>query len=309
MKKILLSLSLSAVLILFFTHPAVLSRGCTDGLGLWYTSVLPSLLPFLIFSGLLTKSGLFHLLNRFYAPVIHRIFHISEAGCYAVIVGFLCGFPMGAKVTADLVSDGQISLEEGNYLLGFCNNVSPSFFLNYLCIQNLGREDLAWKLALFFYALPVLYGLFTRRFYHFSLSECTAKKQASRHRIDFPMLDACIMDGFSTVTRLGGYIILFSILIAYLQLLPLPDGLTLFLGAALEISNGIHQISASHLIPDLLRIPCLLMCASFGGLCILAQTSSVLEESGLSIRVWLRGRITLVLLAALPALPLLLRPL
>ena len=44
---------------------------------------------------------------------------------------------MGAKVTADLVREQHISKEEGTYLLGFCNNVSPSFFINYICLKKL----------------------------------------------------------------------------------------------------------------------------------------------------------------------------
>ena len=101
----------------------LIAAGCARGLDLWYTSVLPSLLPFMILSGLLVHTGLFHILNRAYAHVLKKIFHISESGCYVVLTGFLCGFPMGAKVTADLVKSGHISSEEGRYLLGFCNNI------------------------------------------------------------------------------------------------------------------------------------------------------------------------------------------
>lgn len=301
MKKILFVLAVSGLLFLLFTRPASIAAGCSLGLTLWYTAVLPSLLPFLIFSNLLVRTGMFQYLNRIYAPFLQRIFHISEEGCYAVLIGFLCGFPMGAKVIADLVREKHISPQEGDYLLGFCNNVSPSFFLNYVCLLKIGFETVPWKLVLMFYALPVLYGIATRPFYHFPAPNkgMRQKRQASLHRLDFPMLDACIMDGFSTITRLGGYIMLFTILIQLLKLLPLSDTALAFLSALLEISCGIDRIAALSALHGTYRTTFLCTCAAFGGLCICAQTQSVLAGTPLRVKTWLQGRIILALLVFL----------
>lgn len=318
-KKILFVLTVFGLLLLLFTHPAVVASGCSMGLTLWYTAVLPSLLPFLILSNLLTRTGMFHYLNRIYAPILRRIFHISEEGCYAVLLGFLCGFPMGAKVIADLVRERHISLQEGEYLLGFCNNVSPAFFLNYVCLVKLGYSSIPWKFVLLFYLLPVCYGWVTRPFYHFEplkAKTLITKKQASIHRLDFPMLDACIMDGFSTITRLGGYIMLFTILAQFLKLLPLSSFTLAFLGGILEISSGMDQIAALKNLTILGKTAWIGATAAFGGLCILAQTKSVLEETSLSVTTWLIGRIILslllflllFLLARIPALSVVILP-
>ena len=70
MKKILFLCSASAVLILIFSHPVLVAAGCARGLSLWYTSVLPSLLPFMILSGMMVRTGLIHVLNRTYAPAL-----------------------------------------------------------------------------------------------------------------------------------------------------------------------------------------------------------------------------------------------
>lgn len=298
MKKILFLCSASAVLILIFSHPVLVAAGCARGLNLWYTSVLPSLLPFLILSGLLVHTGLFHVLNRAYAPALKKLFGVSESGCYAVLTGFLCGFPMGAKVTADLVRSGHISEEEGRYLLGFCNNVSPAFFLNYLCASRLGCAKPPWGLFLGFYLLPVLYGFLSRPFFHFTVRE-NKKEQTTMHRVDFPMLDACIMDGFTTVTRLGGYIMLFTIMAQFLDLLCVPTPVRIFLGSVLEVSSGIDLICSVNGLPYVWKAALSCACAAFGGLCICAQTQSVLTETPLRAGDWLKGRFILVLPALL----------
>lgn len=297
MKKILLVLLTPVLLLLLFTHPDVIASGCSLGLNLWYTAVLPSLLPFMIVSGLLIRTGMFRYLNPVYAPLLKKLFRISDDGCYAVLLGFLCGFPMGAKVIADLVREHHVSAEEGSYLLGFCNNVSPAFFLNYICLMKLEYPSIPWKLVLLFYGLPVLYGLISRPFYHFPQPVCT-QKQASWHRLDFPMLDTCIMDGFSTITRLGGYIMLFTILVQFLKILPLSGLLTALISAVFEISCGIDQMAAV-IKNSVCRNIMICVSAAFGGLCICAQTQSVLTETPLSIRTWLKGRITIALLLLL----------
>ncbi len=314
MKKILCILLVTCLLLLFFTHPGTAASGCTLGLTLWYTAVLPSLLPFMILSNLLVATGMFRYLTPFYAPVLRRIFRISEEGCYAVLLGFLCGFPMGAKVIADLVREEHIAPEEGDYLLGFCNNVSPAFFFNYICLLKLSFPSVPWRLTALFYGIPLAYGLLTRPFYHLphvsadggqSLRRSAAggshmKKQAPLHRLDFPMLDACMMDGFSTITRLGGYIMLFTILVQFLRLLPLSASTLAFLSALLEISCGADRaIQIYDKRPDVYRTAFVCTGAAFGGLCICAQTQSVLSGTPLSIRTWLRGRIMTALLVFL----------
>lgn len=303
MKKILFFCFVVCVLSLVFSHPELVAGGCSLGLKLWYSAVLPSLLPFMILSGLLVKSGLFRALNRMYAPVLKKIFRISDDGCYAVLLGFLCGFPMGAKVVADLVREKLISPAEGDYLLGFCNNVSPAFFINYVCLLSLHYPSPPWKLILLFYSLPVFYGLVSRPFYHFRMHPVNEviKKQTSVRRIDFPMLDVCIMDGFATITRLGGYIMLFTIAVQFLKLLPVSDGLTAALCALLEVSCGIDHIAALPL-PHPYRAAFSCAAAALGGLCICAQTRSVLEGTPLSVKSWIRGRVILSVLAALAAL-------
>ena len=298
-KKILSVILPLGFCILLFTHPVLAAEGCTAGLTLWYQAVLPSLLPFMIVSGLLIHTGLFHFLNSFYAPLFQRLFRISEEGCYAVLMGFLCGFPMGAKTTADLVRQGHLTREEGTYLLGFCNNVSPAFFMNYICMHALGYHQIPWKIVLLFYALPVCYGILTRPFYHFPYDRniCT-KKQAPMQRLTFPMLDACIMDSFATITRLGGYIILFSVFQGILQfLLSSSSFFSVMLCGLTEFSTGLNALKDTAL-PFSLKFPLTMGFSSFGGLCVLAQTSCVLSGTDLPLFPYLIGRIVCTLSAS-----------
>src|SRR5699024_10584059 len=105
------------------------------------------------------------------------------------------------------------------------------------------------------------------------------------------LIDVSIMNGFETITKLCGYILLFSIAAkAASQLLCwMPRGKYLLLGP-LEISTGLFQIARSALgFPW--KFSLLVSFTAFGGSCVLFQSKGVLAKSGLSILPYLAGKV------------------
>lgn len=88
---------------------------------------------------------------------------LSGEGAYAFVLGLLCGYPMGAKLTADLYHAGKISRQESEYLLTFCNNPSPAFLVTYvgqICLE--GKVPVGFLVGIsvsFRYDLHVLFPL------------------------------------------------------------------------------------------------------------------------------------------------------
>ena len=131
------------LLSLFFTmllFPETVFRGACDGLLLWYQILIPTLFPYLIVTGLLLKTDGAAIVSRLLFRPFHLLFGTSFYGSFAVLSGFLCGYPMGAKIIADLLLQGKISLEEASYLLSFCNNASPSFVITFLVLNTIHQK-------------------------------------------------------------------------------------------------------------------------------------------------------------------------
>ena len=116
----------------------------------------PERTPFMITSNLLIKTNLVYFLSKVLHPLFGRLFHVSSSGCYAILIGFLCGYPMGAKTISDLILSNQISVQEGRYLLSFCNNTSPMFLLSYIVMQTFDDQTLAFATLGIFLISPVL---------------------------------------------------------------------------------------------------------------------------------------------------------
>ena len=112
--------------------------------------------------------------------------------------------------------------------------------------------------------------------------------------MNFKIIDTGIMDGFETLTRLGGYLMLFSMIASLLQKLPVPRVVTLILTGMVEITNGIAMLPDSGL-PQSVQYVLAVVYTAFGGLSGIAQTSSMIRDTPLSIK---RYCIAKLLLAA-----------
>ena len=102
MKKLFGCLLFLLLYLLLF--PARALSDARAGLLLWYRSVLPVLFPFMLVCSILIRLDLLKRALPFLARPFHRLFGCSQYGAFAILGGFLCGFPMGAKITRDLQS-------------------------------------------------------------------------------------------------------------------------------------------------------------------------------------------------------------
>lgn len=285
MKRRFLKLSILFLFIIMLLFPKPVFNGASKGLLLWFNVILPTLLPFIIISNLLIRTQAAAMIARVTGPIFCRIFHVSGYGSFAVLTGFLCGYPMGSKVTADLLNEGHISKEEGRYLLSFCNNTSPMFIVSYVIWQNMKDESLTVPALVILTLAPVICSFFFRRYYNVrSIAfENHQNHLGSATGSSSGIVDTCIMNGFETITKVGGYIMLFSIVIALAELLPVHQPLlSLVALSSLEITNGI-AIICSMCTNSGFSFVLALALTSFGGWCSIAQTKCMIQGTGLPI--------------------------
>ena len=107
------------------------------------------------------------------------------------------------------------------------------------------------------------------------------------------------MNGFETITILGGYLILFGIFCAFVKEIQfLPTGLRACILAFLEITIGIHEISILE-ISGMVKYLCAIPLLSFCGLCTAMQTWSVCMGAPFSMRNYIKERLLFALISGL----------
>lgn len=265
------------------------------GLLLWYDSLLPALLPFLIFSQLLLKTQVADSIINVVGPLFKKIFHCSADGAFCALCGFLCGYPVGARLIALQVREGRLTLKEGQYLLSFCNNVSPMFCISYGILKAVGSERI-FPYLFVIYAAPLLLAFFTRPAVMPEAFAVSTQKQTSPYGNVFRLIDVCIIDSFEILIKLCGYLVLFSVITRGIGMV-IPETIPYALPAVtafLEVTNGLSLIS--RLSPGTLRSAFAVAALSFGGLCCMFQTDSVIAGSGLSMKKYmLHKTLTMIL--------------
>lgn len=246
MKK---SVGLAILMVFLLLYPRFAAEGARYGLLLWYTSVVPSLFPFMVLSSLIVSSGGVSLLMKPVRASLGPWLPLSENGCYTLISGLLCGCPMGAKTCGDFVREGKLSVQEGRFLMAICNHPSPMFLLGFVCpLFEAGMHPSRLLLSIYLPLLPL--AALAKRIYFPALP--APASSGSRPQIQpAPALDTAILAAAEILCRIGGYLMLFSIVIVFLRRAPwLPASLRLFLMGAMEMTTGVREVSASLPFPD-----------------------------------------------------------
>ena len=272
------------------------------GLQLWFNRMVPTLLPFMILSGIMIRLDLTEHIVKIISPVLTPLLRISLNGLYAVSIGFLCGFPMGARVIAELYENRKLSKEEASYLLAFCNNIGPVYFISFV-LPTLGLK-LTAPYLFGMYGLPLCYGIFLRytfyknripmpRFPRLPYKRkhilSAAEKHSPASLLD--TLDDSILSGLYSISKLGGYMVLFNLLNLVPQILfeiigPAGYDPGPAINCTLEITSGISRIGGQSPLLVLLLLP-------FGGFSCIAQTYSMIKETDLSLQNYIFHKLIL----------------
>ena len=329
------------VFLLMLCCPKEVFNGASEGLLLWFQILFPTLFPFLLITDLLMATGGIRMISKVLSVPFGILFRVSGEGSFAVVAGFLCGYPMGAKITADLIRNQSISVEEGTYLLSFCNNTSPIFIMNFLVWKTLDRKELllpslvillgtitadlirnqsisveegtyllsfcnntspifimnflVWKTLdrkeLLLPSLVILLGTPVVMSFPFrKIYKSGRKRGGGRNTLGMQRnyimkkksVESCMMDSFETIVKVGGYLIIFSVLLELAEQTGQKNIAATLLLSTLEVTNGILMIAKRF--PEIsTAYPLLIGLTSMGGICSMAQTQSMIRGTGLKL--------------------------
>lgn len=296
MKKKMFMLIILLFLLYILLFPELSVHAAGNGLILWFEQVLPSLLPFAILSNIIISSDILPSVVGKALPFIRRIMPVSTSGAFVLLSGFLFGFPMGSKNCAALLLEEKMNEQEAETLFIITNNMSPVFIQSYILTQQLGMSAYFGWSMLVLYLPPLLLGS-----YYFKKNPADKniqKKSASRLKINFQIVDAGIMNGFETLTKIGGYIMIFSILASCFLMLPMPELLKTGCIGVIELTNGIHYLSSTAMTTES-KYVLAMMFTAFGGLSGVAQTSAMIKGTGLSMKKYVCLKLVLCIIAGI----------
>ena len=288
-----------------------------SGLTLWANSVLPSLLPFFIATELLNYTGVVSfcgkLLNKFMRP----IFNVPGEGAFALLMGIISGYPVGAKIIANLKENNLCTKLEAERLIAFTNNSGPLFIVGTVGVGMFYSPSLG-LILLFTHVLSCLTVGFLFRWWGKSHENADRSSEyfSNNNTLSFynlgEILSKSIISSINLILIIGGFIVLFSIIISMLNtvhffdifanilaIFNVPANLvTGLLTGFLEVTSGISSICSSTSSSIYLNIIACSFVLGLGGFSVFLQVLSIISRAKISIKPYLFGKLLQAFFAA-----------
>lgn len=307
--QIIVSIFLTIISIFFIINSGKYINIVLDGILLYGTKILPTLLPFFFITNILSNFDLIYLICNQFSSLTKFLFNTKSISAYIFFMSIISGYPMGAKLTAQFYENKLIDEIDAQKILSFCSTSGPLFIIGTVGIGFFHNQFIGIMLLLVHIISSIINGIIYRNFkgknnsLNLQKNEIKYSNNIAQNLQNFS-LQNCMFNAINSVLIVGGYIIIFYVLIEImldynllfpltklLELLGLPmvqaKGLT---SGLIEITKGISILSLSPNLRLNFIISSFLI--SFSGISILMQATTFLDKSGVNKKLYVLQKIT-----------------
>ena len=290
--------------------PGEAAAGAKNGLTLCFNVIIPSLFPFFVLSSLAVDLGLAACLGRALEKVMRPLFRVSGSCAAAVALGFIGGYPVGARTALQLYRQGLCSKTETERLLAFCNNSGPAFILGVVGTGVFEDSRIGVLLYCTHAAASLLVGILFR-FYGGDRAPQPSAHPKPIRTVTFPTaLTGAVTQAMQSSLNICAFVIFFAAalrLLSALGIIPALAGLLARIGlppewaerliaGILELSSGVTSLTGGSGIAGRASMAAFML--GWAGFSVHCQVLSFLADSGISPKTYLAGKLCHGLVAA-----------
>lgn len=319
--KLLISFGIILFTFAIIIYPRDSYNAALEGLKTWFNIVCPSLLPFFIGSELLINLGVVGFIGTLLEPIMRPVFNVPGSGSFPFVMSITSGYPVGSKIVAELYNKKLCSRAEAQRLMSFCSTSGPLFMIGAVAIGMLGSQESGMVIVLSHYLGALTVGILFRFYKHKEKTPVkpgasTFKKAFSSLAQSFNkenrpfglMLSDSVKNSVNALLVIGGFIVLFSVIIRLLILSGFIDLLAFILFKVLKafgadpdlikaLSSGLFEITiGSKLVASsrtVMTQKILAICAliSWSGFSIHAQVASMISNTDIKMTTYIFTKI------------------
>lgn len=320
------------LLLMIFSKTAVASA--VKGINLWLNIVFPSLFPFFVASELLNGTGFIRAAGILLEPIMRPLFNIPGSGSFAVAIGITSGYPVGAKITVGLRKEKLLTKIEAERLLAFSNNSGPLFIIGAVAVGMFNMPEIGTFLLICHIAAGLTVG-FLFRFYKrgskHSVKPASSKSSKLINRLRNELFEPgrkpkaafgkvfgkAITNSINTILAIGGFIVIFSVIISLLLevgfISYLSDSISFLLtplgihkdliyssiSGFFEITTGTDMASQASGAPLTHQLTAAALIIGWAGMSVHSQVSSIISSTDISPKPYLLGKLLQGIIAAI----------
>ena len=317
--NILSGLACSALCIGLLFFPAESVEAAKSGLKTCAELIVPSLFPFFVLSSFMIELGLADALGRLARPIMCGLFGLGGNCSLPFLLGFVGGYPVGARSAISLYERGEISRGEALRLLSFCNNSGPAFILGVVGAGVFCDSKAGLLLYLIHFLSSVAVGLIFRGYRVEGEARLEREPSKSARSNSFAACFTSSVGGaFTSILGICAFVVFFSVAIRLLiisglipaaakgasfLLRPLgvtPDAAEDLISGMIEMTSGVSSLrgAAGSLGKNAVMAAFML---GWAGLSVHFQVLAFLTKSGLSSKTYILGKLLHAVISALLA--------
>ncbi|WP_160675697.1 sporulation integral membrane protein YlbJ [Clostridium sp. C8-1-8] len=292
--SIFITFSLTILIFYFVVNPRSCMDSALQGAELFIKAVLPSLFPFLVICNLLIAFDGIAIYSKLLGPVLCKPLRLSKNCSFAIVASMLCGYPLGAKYSAELYSNGYIDEYEFKRLLNIASNAGPIFILGSVASSMLNNIYYGYIILAANYLSFFVIGLLSKNKTKTRKFDLKIKHSSINIGEAFKL---SINDAINGTLMVGGYVIIFAVLISIIKNNAITsiissntlnfninrDFLSALLLGSLDLTNGCNIITSSSLTITIKLCLISFFCC-FGGFSIIAQTHAFFYKYKVSLK-------------------------
>ena len=286
-KNLILSFFISFIIIAIIVSPQKYIEVSMNAIQVWAKVLLPSLLPFFIFTKLLTSLGYVKSLSSCFQKVTYKLYKTPPISSYVFLMSILTGYPVGSKLTADLYNNGFLTKQDAIKCVTFTSNSGPMFIVGSVGIGMLLNKTAGYILLVSHILGALLNGLLYRKIgFNQPYKKIDNNLQAQENS-----LSSCVMDSIFSILLIGGIMIVAFIIIEMFNSINIfsPICYALFkigvdTNITSSITNGLFEITKGCLeisslncsLTERTIMSCFII--SFGGFSTILQAMAFLKN-------------------------------
>jgi sporulation integral membrane protein YlbJ len=269
---------------------------------------VPSLFPFFVLSSLIVDTGVARYIGKPLRRVMKPLFNVGGGCAAAVALGFVGGYPVGAKTVISLYENGDCTKAEAERLLSFCNNSGPAFIFGVVGAGVFASGTIGLMLYLVHTAASLIVGIIFR---NWNKNETPVRRERPETRAEggfASSFTASVKSATQSSLNICGFVIFFTVLIHMLDITGVIPYVSSLLGGifeplgfdsdwgrrlltgVIELSSGVWSLKGAA--PKLTgSVAMAAFMLGWAGLSVHSQVLSFIGASGLSARTYIAGKL------------------
>ncbi len=245
------------------------------------------------FTKILSSFSLTEKISRLFAKPVKKIYNTSPIASFAFISSVVSGYPLGAKVTADLYENKQISRSDAFKMMSFCSTSGPMFIIGAVGAGMFSNALIGYLIFSAHIIGAILNGIIYR---NIKIKELSSTKKIE-NTAKPSNLSSMVLDTSLSVISVGTSIAIFFVVIASLSpiLSFLPSNVSAFIAGLIEITKGCLDISALPSIKQAILLASFVI--SFGGISTIFQSLALTATFKMPIKLMILQKFTHALIS------------